>query len=119
MAIFIFLVSGTSIVLHSSVSFAELNQDADPVNVKQEMLAHLDNVIPGLPSANESTLVNWKYSQVIKAHNDNAAFILNKFPLLIAGGDSFTTSRFDGCLLSASVMSKTIVDTLKSSSGNL
>lgn len=119
MGIFIFLASGTSIVLHSSVSFAKLNQDVNPDHVKQEMLAHLDDVIPGLPSANESTLVNWKYSQVIKAHGDTAAFVLKKFPLLIAGGDSFTTSKFDGCLLSASVISKVIIDTMKSSSGNL
>ncbi|EDV26125.1 uncharacterized protein TRIADDRAFT_24653 [Trichoplax adhaerens] len=112
-------VSGTSIVVHTSVSFSKMNQSTDPTAVKDKILTNLNGLMPGLPPADDSTLVNWEYSQVIQAYDCNGAFILNEFPLLIAGGDSFAMSKFDGCLNSASVLSKIISDSVQSVSANI
>ena len=66
------------------------------------MIDHLKEVIPNLPEPSSTKCHRWRYSQVSNpAEGVYGCIALCSSPLLIAAGDGFVHSNFDGCVESA------------------
>ncbi|XP_064320618.1 renalase isoform X3 [Phalacrocorax carbo] len=93
---------GPSVVVHTTVTFGSEHLDSDPAEVQQLILSHLEKIVPSLPKPASIKCQKWRYSQVTKAvPSCLGQMILHTQPLLICGGDGFTSSNFDGCIDSA------------------
>ncbi|XP_065495118.1 renalase [Caloenas nicobarica] len=100
---------GPSVVVHTTVTFGSEHLDADPAEVQQLILHHLERVLPSLPKPASVKCQKWRYSQVTKAVlNCPGQMILHTQPLLICGGDGFTHSNFDGCIDSAMSLAEAV-----------
>ncbi|EDO37145.1 predicted protein [Nematostella vectensis] len=95
-------VSGTSIVLHSSVPFGIKHLESDRQEVENIMLKHTFELFPNLPKPTATKCQKWRYSQVSQSVKGMpGSQVLMTSPLLVVGGDAFTHSNFDGCVDSA------------------
>ncbi|XP_030343218.1 renalase isoform X4 [Strigops habroptila] len=93
---------GSSVVVHTTVTFGSKYLDSDLTEVQQLILSHLERILPSLPKPSSIKCQKWRYSQVTKAvPNSLGQMILHIQPLLVCGGDGFTRSNFDGCIDSA------------------
>ncbi|NWY68557.1 RNLS Renalase, partial [Erithacus rubecula] len=93
---------GSSLVVHTTVTFGRQHLHSDPAEVQQIILSHLQSILPSLPEPSTIKCQRWRYSQVTRAvPNCPGQMILHTQPLLICGGDAFTRSNFDGCIESA------------------
>ncbi|NXF93529.1 RNLS Renalase, partial [Eubucco bourcierii] len=93
---------GPSVAVHTTVTFGSQQLDSDPAEVQHLILSHLEKLLPSLPKPASIKCHKWRYSQVTRAvPSCPGQMILHTQPLLICGGDGFTHSSFDGCLVSA------------------
>jgi len=92
----------TSVLVHSTVPFGLKNIKATPEEMKPVLLNGVKKMFPDWPEPEDVKSLKWLYSQVHHAYPDApGSIILNQIPLMIAGGDAFTSSNFDGCVDSA------------------
>ena len=99
--------SPTSICVQSHVSFAEKNLHKTKQEMQEPLLDALYRLLPELPPAASLVSHKWRYSQTsLPYEGAPGAVLLHRGPVLIAAGDSFSHSNFDGCLASAHAASK-------------
>ncbi|KAG7218028.1 hypothetical protein INR49_020691 [Caranx melampygus] len=93
---------GSSLVVHTSVSFGLQHLERDKEDVQPIILEELHKLLPGLPQPISIKCQKWRYSQVLTAVADCPGHmtVLDR-PLLVCGGDAFIHSNFDGCVESA------------------
>ncbi|XP_063968829.1 renalase-like isoform X1 [Lytechinus pictus] len=95
---------GTSLVVHTSVPFGIKHIDIPKPDVQPIIMKHLDDIIPNLPEPSSIKCVGWRYSQVSKPLAGAPGHVtIAEQPsyLLLAAGDGFSHSNFDGCIVSA------------------
>jgi len=101
--------SPTSICVQSHVSFAEKNLHKTKQEMQEPLLDALYRLLPELPPAASLMSHKWRYSQTsVPYEGSPGAVLLHRGPVLVAAGDSFSHSNFDGCLASAHVASKVL-----------
>lgn len=92
----------TSVLVHTTVPFGIQNMKATPEEMKPTLLAAVKKMYPEWPEPEDLKSLKWLYSQVHKAYPGTPGSLqINETPLLVAGGDAFTSSNFDGCVESA------------------
>ena len=84
-------------------------------DVKNIIVSHVNKILPDLPVPVNSRCIRWRYSQVSRSvEGAPGCGVLCDAPLLIACGDAFSHSNFDGCIESAlsvvNAFSKTTLD---------
>lgn len=100
---------GPSICVHTSVPWGIENIEMDKDQAAIQILQHLKSVLPNLPEPMEVKGHKWKYSQVHKAYAGSpGCVVLSESPHVILAGDAFTHSNFDGCLESASSVTRAL-----------
>ncbi|KAL9963104.1 hypothetical protein ACROYT_G032279 [Oculina patagonica] len=93
---------GPSLIVHTSVPFGIKHLEMDLNDVKDIILSHVKQELPDLPEPVNSRCIRWRYSQVSRGVEDSpGCAVLCDTPLLIACGDAFTHTNFDGCIESA------------------
>ncbi|XP_011662386.2 renalase isoform X2 [Strongylocentrotus purpuratus] len=95
---------GPSVVVHTSVPFGIKHIDMAKSDVQPIIMNHLNDVIPNLPEPSSIKCVGWRYSQVSKPLAGAPGHVtIAEHPsyLLLAAGDGFSHSNFDGCIASA------------------
>ena len=93
---------GPSLLIHTSVPFGIKHLEMDMNEVSHVIMSHVKRLIPGLPEPVNSRCLRWRYSQVsCSAEDSPGCMVLCDSPLLIACGDAFVHSNFDGCVESA------------------
>ena len=101
--------SPASICVQSHVSYAEKNLHKTKQEMQEPLLAALYRLLPELPPPASLVSHKWRYSQTsVPYQNTPGAVLLHEGPTLIAAGDSFSHSNFDGCLASAHAASKMV-----------
>eukprot|EP00092_Neocalanus_flemingeri_P003353 GFUD01003591.1.p1 GENE.GFUD01003591.1~~GFUD01003591.1.p1 ORF type:complete len:352 (-),score=66.80 GFUD01003591.1:160-1215(-) len=92
----------TSVIVHTTVPFGLKNIKATPEEMKPTLLAAVKTMFPEWPEPEDVKSLKWLYSQVHHPyHGTPGSLELSTAPLLLAGGDAFTSSNFDGCVDSA------------------
>ncbi|XP_070544410.1 renalase-like isoform X2 [Ptychodera flava] len=110
---------GPSMVVHTSVPFAQEYLKTRRYEVQPLVMRHLKDIFPDLPEPADIKCLRWKYSQVLKGvKGQPRALVVKETPsyMVLLGGDSFTNSNFDGCLSSATTLTEKLVAFLKSNS---
>lgn len=95
---------GPSVVVHTSVPFGIKHIDMDKAKVEPIIMQHLRDIIPNLPQPSSIKCQKWRYSQVSKPMEGAPGHVtIAEQPsyLLLAAGDGFSHSNFDGCIDSA------------------
>ncbi|RMX48111.1 hypothetical protein pdam_00002604 [Pocillopora damicornis] len=99
---------GPSLLAHTSVPFGIEHLEMDMNDVKEIIISHVKQILPDLPEPVNSRCLRWRYSQVSRGVDGSPGCIaLCNSPLLVACGDAFSHSNFDGCIDSA----MSVVDT--------
>lgn len=103
--------TGPSVVIHTTVPFRLKNLEGDKESVCNNMvLPRVRNILPELPPAARVKNHKWRYSQVHRSYESSpGAVVLQERPLLLAGGDAFTYSKFDGCIESAQKLASLVI----------
>ncbi|XP_049810487.1 renalase-like [Schistocerca nitens] len=92
----------SAIVFHTTVKFGEENIERDVADVQRDIEKHINTLFPTWPKPVSVKCQKWRYSQATAVYEGSPGCItLIQEPLLIAGGDGFTKSTFDGCITSA------------------
>ena len=105
--------SPTSICVQSHVSFAAENLHKTKQEMQEPLLDALYRLLPELPSPASIVSHKWRYSQTLKPYEGApGAVVLHQGPTLVAAGDSFSHSNFDGCLASAHAANKLLKNIL-------
>ncbi|XP_042894685.1 renalase [Parasteatoda tepidariorum] len=91
----------TTIVVHSTKEFGKSNIEQESEIVQNLIMDRLTELMPGLPNPSEIKFHKWRYSQVEKNLKEKGHLEISKCPQMILGGDGFTRSTFEGCILSA------------------
>merc|ERR1711976_72429 len=94
---------GSSVVVHTTVPFGIQNIEGDKDSVCSNMvLPRVKHILPALPPHARVKNHKWRYSQVHRGFvGAPGMIVLNEQPLMLAGGDAFSYSKFDGCIDSA------------------
>ena len=91
-----------SIIFHTSVPFGIKHVEKTPDDVKPLMLDAIKKLFPEWPEPTSVKCQKWRYSQTSTPYEGEPGCVpLHDKPLLLAGGDGFTKSGFDGCIASA------------------
>lgn len=99
---------GPSLLAHTSVPFGIEHLEMDLNDVKEIIISHIKQILPDLPEPANSRCLRWRYSQVSRGFDGSPGCIaLCNSPLLVACGDAFSHTNFDGCINSA----QSVVDT--------
>lgn len=107
--------NGYSVLVHTGVPFGLKHLEDTFDQVKPVILQNLKKYLPELPEAISTKILRWRYSQIYKSYLDSpCSLVLKHLPLMIAGGDSFCQSGFDGCIDSSSSMVECITNFIKS-----
>jgi len=97
----------TSICVQSHVSFAEKNLHKTKQEMAEPLMDALYHLLPELPPPSSLVSHKWRYSQTsVPFEGTPGAVLLHQSPTLIAAGDSFSHSNFDGCIASAHAANK-------------
>lgn len=97
----------TSICVQSHVSFAEKNLHKTKQEMAEPLMDALYHLLPELPPPSSLVSHKWRYSQTsVPFEGTPGAVVLHQSPTLIAAGDSFSHSNFDGCIASAHAANK-------------
>jgi len=103
----------TSICVQSHVSFAEKNLQKTKQEMAEPLMDALYHLLPELPPPSSLVSHKWRYSQTsVPFEGTPGAVVLHQSPTLIAAGDSFSHSNFDGCIASAHAANKLLKKTL-------
>ena len=93
-------VAPMSVVFHTSVPFGIEHLETNPDEVQLLLLNRVKELFPCWPKPTAVKCQKWRYSQVHTAYaGEPGCLELVKTPLLLAGGDAFTHSNFDGCIM--------------------
>lgn len=93
---------GPSLLVHTSVPFGIQHLEMDVDDVKDIIISHVNKILPDLPVPINSRCIRWRYSQVSRGvEGSPGCIVLSNTPLLIACGDAFSHTNFDGCIESA------------------
>merc|ERR1711953_667339 len=105
----------TSICVQSHVSFAEKNLHKTKQEMAEPLMDALYHLLPELPPPSSLVSHKWRYSQTsVPFEGTPGAVLLHRSPTLIAAGDSFSHSNFDGCIASAHAANKLLKKILAS-----
>jgi len=105
----------TSICVQSHVSFAEKNLQKTKQEMAEPLMDALYHLLPELPPPSSLVSHKWRYSQTsVPFEGTPGAVLLHQSPTLIAAGDSFSHSNFDGCIASAHAANKLLKKILAS-----
>ena len=97
--------NGYSMVVHTSVPFGIQNLEESFDQLEPIVMKNLRKIFPSLPQPTSSKFQRWRYSQTHKPYPGSpGSLVLHSSPLLIAGGDSFGQSTFDGCIDSSAAI---------------
>lgn len=100
--------------MHTSVPFGLRHLEDGFDQVEPIVMKNLKQLIPSLPEPTSKKFLRWRYSQVHKPYTGSPGdLILQGSPLLIAGGDSFSQSNFDGCVESSSAVIENLIKSFK------
>lgn len=100
-----------SAVIHTTVQFGEKYNGHDLTEVKEIIMKRIEKVFEHWPKPLSTIVHHWKYSQVLEPyHSKPGSVVLNKKPLLVAGGDGFIGSVFDHCIFSAGTVCSEILN---------
>jgi len=98
-----------SVLLHTSVPFGLKYIDQTVKEVEPILMKALKESFPDLPPPKAVKCQKWKFSQVSTSYEGQPGVVaLSQNPLLLAGGDGFTHSNFDGCISSAESIVKAL-----------
>ena len=101
---------GETLLVHTSVPFAVEHLEMDKPRIEALIRAMLAEVLPDLPQPQHTHLVCWRYSQVHAPYVDCPGVVeLCREPLVLATGDGFVRSNFEGCLYAAHSTMQAIV----------
>ena len=102
-----------TLLLHTSVPFGIQHLESNTTEVQEPILQALNELIPGLPPASHSRLIRWRYSQVVQPYPGSpGCVVLSHKPLVVATGDGFSESTFEGCVYAADATVNTLVQHL-------
>ncbi|XP_072051376.1 renalase-like [Amphiura filiformis] len=107
---------GASMVVHTSVPFGIKYLETDKNEVQGIVMEHLRNLVPNLPEPASIKCQKWRYSQVsTPVEGTPGCVFLTKLPscAILATGDAFTHSNFDGCLSAAETTCEQLLAYLK------
>jgi len=105
---------GKTLLLHTSVPFGIKHFNSTNSEVQELIEQTLKELIPGLPLSCHSYLLRWRYSQVSQPYPGYpGCVVLSHNPLVIATGDAFSESSFDGCLYAANTTAKLLIQYLQ------
>ena len=100
-----------SVVFHTSIPFGIENIEKTPDEVQPILLDRIEKLFPSWPKPTVVKCQKWRYSQVQQSYPGNPGCVeILSSPLLLAGGDGFMHSNFDGCIQSAEAIVKTFMD---------
>ncbi|XP_069701624.1 renalase-like [Periplaneta americana] len=103
----------SAVVFHTSVHYGAKNCNRNLRDVEHELTCRAKNLFPDWPTPAYVMCKKWEYSQVKTPYSGQpGCIILEEQPLLIAGGDSFTSSHFDGCIISAVTLTNKVIPTV-------
>lgn len=105
--------SPTSVVFHTSIPFGKEHVEKTPDQVEPLLVQAVKEAFPNWPQPDEVKCQKWRYSQVTNPFQGQpGGIILSKNPLLIATGDGFSHSNFDGCISAATATASMVKETL-------
>lgn len=91
----------SSVVIHSSTDVDKKFQQNEK-SIESIITNHINELFPSWGQPDEVICHKWTYSQVtIPFQTPSRILILNKKPLIILAGDSFSHSNFENCIESA------------------
>ena len=104
---------GQALLVHTSVPFGIKHSETDEATVRALILETLNELIPGLPPHSDSHTVHWRHSQVWRPYPGTpGCVVLSERPLVVATGDAFSESNFEGCLRAAQATTKLLTSRL-------
>lgn len=107
---------GPSMVVHTHVQYGLRHVEQDKEMVKNMIMEKVMQCLPDLPQPAEVICQKWRYSQIFRSYADNPGCVVVKTkPLIVLGGDGFSSSTFDGCIDSAEAISEKVTDFLQKS----
>ncbi|KAF8782964.1 Renalase like protein [Argiope bruennichi] len=102
-----------SVVFHTSKEFGALYIDENADAVQDLIVKRIEHLFPQMPKPNEIKFQKWRYSQAKKIYCEKqACLVASNKPLLIFGGDGFSNSNFENCVLSAENIAQKIIETV-------
>ena len=100
--------------MHTSVPFGLKHLEDSFDQVEPIIIHNLKKLLPTLPEPTSTKILRWRYSQIHKPYQGSpGCLVLNSSPLLIAGGDGFSQSNFDGCIDSSSAVMENLTRIIK------
>jgi len=100
-----------SVVFHTSIPFGIEHIEKTPDEVQPILLDRIEQIFPSWPKPTVVKCQKWRYSQVQHSYAGSPGCVeMLSSPLLLAGGDGFMHSNFDGCIQSAEAIVKTFID---------
>ncbi|XP_071808431.1 renalase-like [Asterias amurensis] len=103
---------GPSLVVHTSVPFGIKYLETDKDEVQSIIMQHLRQLMPDLPEPAKVKCQRWRYSQVSTPYEGAPGGVfLAQQPTyaIVAAGDAFTHSNFDGCISSAETACEALI----------
>lgn len=98
-----------SVIFHTTKEFGQTHIKETKEDTFQMLSDKVKELFPDWPSPELCNVHKWLYSQVVSAYNNTpGCIILNESIPIIAGGDCFTQSTFNGCIESAYKIYETI-----------
>ncbi|KAG8200584.1 hypothetical protein JTE90_000654 [Oedothorax gibbosus] len=91
-----------SVAIHTTKEFGKLHiDDSNLSTIQDTVIQRLKELFPEMPLPSQIKFHKWRYSQAEKSCQVQGSLKLAENPYLICGGDGFTYSTFEGCILSA------------------
>ena len=109
----------TTILIHTSVPFSLQHSNSSENEVKRIVLNEFRTIYPRLSTPDYTYCHKWEISQATNTignystndrYEKQGSMVLCEKPLVILGGDIFTQSGLDGCILSAVSVCEKIQD---------
>lgn len=98
-----------SVIFHTTKEFGQTHIKETKESVFQMLFNKVNELFPNWPSPELCNVHKWLYSQVITSYSNRpGCIVLNESIPIIAGGDCFTQSTFNGCIESAYTICETI-----------
>ncbi|XP_060880776.1 renalase-like [Metopolophium dirhodum] len=97
------------VVFHTTKEFGQKHIKGTTESMFQILNDKVNKLFPDWPLPASSNVHKWLYSQVTTPYNNNpGCILLNESIPILAGGDSFTQSTFNGCVESAFKICETV-----------
>jgi renalase len=104
----------SAVVFHTTIQYGENYAYRDLNDVRNELVGHVEEMFRDWPEPAHVECQRWQYSQVITPYRGQPGCLtISEHPLLVAGGDSFTSSHVDGCISSAFILADTVGKVIK------